>query len=361
MTKKIIQIVQHLRPGGIESLVLNFKHFEAANEEVHIISLEGSLEESCHQWDKLNVYRKHLHFMEKKSGIRIKLIADLWKLLRHLHADVVHTHHIGPLLYGGIAAKLANVSSIIHTEHDAWHLDAKKNQRLESWLLKLIHPTLIADAKNVALNLKNKIPNASPKIIRNGVDINYFKPGSKLTARYIHRLPQDVKLVGCAARLVEVKAINDLIDAMCFLPDNVHLAIAGDGPLLSDLKNQAKSLFSQKRVHFLGNINQMVNFYQALDVFCLPSKMEGMPLSPLEAQACGIPAVVSHIGATSEVVCPDTGILVPPQNTHLLANSLLEILCRQTNKNPRDFVVNTSDIKNMIQQYRELHTLTFTN
>ncbi|MFC7000867.1 glycosyltransferase [Pseudobowmanella zhangzhouensis] len=70
----------------------------------------------------------------------------------------------------------------------------------------------------------------------------------------------------------------------------------------------------------------MLAFYQALDLFCLSSRQEGMPLSLLEAQACDVPCVASHVGGTQEAVCPKTGALVPAEDATRLAAALAAML-----------------------------------
>ncbi|MBZ4288949.1 hypothetical protein LAN16_24115, partial [Mycobacterium tuberculosis] len=69
--------------------------------------------------------------------------------------DVVHTHHIGPLLYAGYAARLTGVQTRIHTEHDAWHLQDDKRRHLQALALKAVQPTLVADATRVYNQLRS--------------------------------------------------------------------------------------------------------------------------------------------------------------------------------------------------------------
>jgi len=74
-----------------------------------------------------------------------------------MKANVVHTHHIGPLLYAGIAARLSGVKHLIHTEHDAWHLNNSRRCKLQRWAIRLTRPQLIADANSVAVSVKKKL------------------------------------------------------------------------------------------------------------------------------------------------------------------------------------------------------------
>ena len=98
----------------------------------------------------------------------------------------------------------------------------------------------------------------------------------------------------------------------------------------------------------------MTTFYPLLDVFCLSSNNEGLPLSPLEAQACGVPAVLTDVGGCKEAVCSETGIIVEPNDPILLSQALLRSLNQQTNHSPREFVEKQRSMKNMINQYISL-------
>ena len=354
MPKRTLHVVQHLSPGGIESLALEFKRLENADEETHIVSLEGNRADMIAKWPRLVEHRAHLHFLNKKGGFDFILLVKLWRLVMQIKPAAVHTHHIGPLIYGGLAARLSGVKCVIHTEHDAWHLASDRRRRVQTLALAVLKPIIVADADWVAERLLEKIPFARSKVIPNGVDTRKFNIGERYLARRDLGLPEGIRLVGCAARLVEEKGLDVLVQAMALVPEDVHLAIAGDGPCKSALQQQSAASGLSKRIHFLGHVEQMACFYQSLDVFCLPSRHEGMPLSPLEAQACGVPVVVTRVGGTSEVVCPDTGRLVEAGDAPGLADCLQQVLGQKPLLSPREFVVKKREIRDMLQDYRSL-------
>jgi hypothetical protein len=124
--KKIIHVVQHLAPGGIESLTLELLRFAHPDDQLLVVSLEGDKQEALARWPRLQEYQDKLVFLQKAPGVQFGLVVTLVKAFKGVRPDVVHTHHIGPLMYAGYAAKLAGVPVRIHTEHDAWHLNNKK-------------------------------------------------------------------------------------------------------------------------------------------------------------------------------------------------------------------------------------------
>lgn len=355
---KIVQVVQHLAPGGIETMVLELQRIYQKTDEVIIISLEGHIDESLQRWPRLMGLNCQMVFCDKAPGLRPGLVYELVQLFRKIKPDVVHTHHIGPLIYAGTAARITGTRHIVHTEHDGWHLESsKKRQTLQRLALRYVRPKLVADASHVADILQRFFPDQSLNVILNGIDTRRFRPGKHINARKRLELPEGKIIIGCAARLVKGKGHTYLLDALARLPGNIHLALAGDGPLRCDLMAQARQIGIVHRVHFLGTVESMPTFYQALDLFCLPSEAEGLPLSPLEAQACGVPVLITDTGGCREAVCSNTGLLVPPKDSQALAqgvHTLLKGFTRSTQRSPRDYVLQKHDLCKVARDYRML-------
>ena len=105
----------------------------------------------------------------------------------------------------------------------------------------------------------------------------------------------------------------------------------------------------------IGHVEDMASFYNALDIFCLPSLQEGFPLTPLEAQACNIRVVVSDVGGSKDTLCPMTGIAVPAGNVDALAKSLLSMLQYNETFSPREFIKEHYNFANKISIYNSLY------
>lgn len=359
MKPVIVQVVQHLSPGGIETMALDLMQQMSPCADVHIVSLEGTASDLFQRWPRLRGHERKLHFLGKPPGMNMTLVLELSQLFKEMRASAVHTHHIGPLFYGGLAAKLAGISVHVHTEHDAWHLEDEGNRRLQRIMLRTLRPTLVADCEEVAQQLKHHFPFVSPRVILNGIDTNRFVPADEATRTHARKelgLPQDALLIGCAARLETVKGHRFLLEALSRSRTPLSLVLAGDGTQREWLQAHAYRLGIASRIHFLGALSEMVPFYHAIDLFCLPSLKEGLPLSPLEAQSCGVPAVVSRVGGCSQVVCPKTGELVLPANVGNLVSALIRFHHRQQYRqlSPRDFVLRTGNLKRTTDAYLQL-------
>jgi glycosyltransferase involved in cell wall biosynthesis len=358
MKPAIVHVVQHLKPGGIESFALEFQRAAQPFFDVHIISLEKQNIKGY--WNNIDGFKDFIHVLNKKPGWQANIFTQLKALFNEIQPIYVHTHHIGPLIYGGIAARLANVDKVIHTEHDAWHLAGLRPRLLQKFIMRIVRPIYVADATFVAKQLNILMPSLKPSlkpiVIPNGVDTDKFKPSteSRHELLALAGLPTDLKYIGCAARLESVKSHDVLINALSQLPDNVALLLAGTGSLQKELQQLAQKLQVAERVFFLGHIDDMTQFYPLIDTFCLSSNNEGLPLSPMEAQSCGIPAVLTDVGGCKEAVCSETGMIVPPNNPTLLAEALLQTLNQKNEKSPRDFIEKQRSINTMIKQYISL-------
>ena len=353
--KTIIQVVQHLRPGGIEIIALDLLSFSQSNERTIIVSLEGDLESAIKHWPKLDAYRDSLIFLDKQPGLKASVVRALMDIFKEKDAYAIHTHHIGPLLYAGIAARLTGIKQFTHTEHDAWHLNDKKRCVVQRVAITLLRPTLVADAQAVADNMREKLKyRRDITVIRNGINSEQFVPGDQQLARETLDLPRDVQIIGCSGRMEKVKGQSVLIRALPELPKNTHLALAGSGSIEQALHDLVDKLGLTERVHFLGHIDRMPTFYQSLDLFCLPSLNEGLPLSPLEAQACNIRTLVTDVGASKETLSPESGEFVAANDPIAMADMLITMLTNQNQAQPRAFVLQYGDVKVMAQAYANL-------
>lgn len=351
---KVFQVVQHLRPGGLENMVLDIQQFSGYNDNTWVISLEGDHKTALTQWPKLASIADRLIFLNKSPGFSLDTYLWLTQMFKQEQPDVVHTHHIGPLLYAGTAARAAGVKVRVHTEHDAWHLNNTKRRWLQKMAVKLSNPIIVADGHAVASSLESHLGISDIQTIPNGIDTNRFCPGPKLQARKHLKLPSSVRLVGCSGRMEAVKNQEMLICALRFLPDDVHLALAGHGSCYEQLKYRTMVEGLSHRVHFLGHTDNMPRFYQALDLFCLPSLNEGFPLAPLEAQACGIQALVSDVGCSKDTLCPASGKVLPNHHAKDAALMIAEMLEQNISSSPREFITRHFDVRTMAKAYDEL-------
>lgn len=173
--------------------------------------------------------------------------------------------------------------------------------------------------------------------ILNGCDANLFCHADRDTARAELGVNPKSKLVVFTGRLVEVKGLRELVEAVAIARDageSLEVALLGDGPLRPQLAALCQQRNVEDKFHFRGACSpvEVARWLAACNVFCLPSYSEGCPNVVLEALSCGRPVVASDVGGIPEIVDSTCGILVPPANPKALATGLLEAFSRTWNE-----------------------------
>src|SRR5664280_1586594 len=152
-------------------------------------------------------------------------------------------------------------------------------------------------------------------------------------AKYAYRPPkQQIKRLFCAARLSPEKGLAFAIEALSLLlakGNDLELRLAGDGPSKSHLESLTTRLGLADRVQFLGFLteDEVIGELQASDLFVLPSFVEGVPVSAIEAMAVGVPVIATNIAGTSELIEDGkTGILIRPSDSQALAEAVVRMI-----------------------------------
>ena len=170
--------------------------------------------------------------------------------------------------------------------------------------------------------------------IDNIYDENIFSIKDKNITRKELNLTGEDKIILYAGDLVDIKNVDTLIKAFSEILKIDHdykLFISGAGFKEKYLKKLVVQLRLDDNISFLGNICQedLINFMNAANVLCLPSKNEGMPNVIIESLLCGTPVVASNVGGIPTIVKHgENGYLFEPLETSELTNLLIESLTR---------------------------------
>lgn len=162
-------------------------------------------------------------------------------------------------------------------------------------------------------------------VLRNGIDLNLFKPLDRKETRA--KLGLSGKTLLSVGNLIELKGHDITIQALVDLPD-VRLLIVGEGKEESNLKKLARSLGVADRVIFLGRIEheELKRYYNAVDALVLASSREGWANVLLESMACGTPVIATRVSGTPEVVTsPQAGILMKTRTPEGLVAAYYEL------------------------------------
>jgi glycosyltransferase involved in cell wall biosynthesis len=170
------------------------------------------------------------------------------------------------------------------------------------------------------------------EVIPSGVDTERFRPNpASADAKRRLGMAPDQPVVGTVGRLEPRKGTSTLLAALAALRDagrsEVALAVVGDGPLKAELAGDAERLGVASHVRWLGDRADVGAVLEALDLFVLPSRTEGMSNALLEAMATGRPVVATAVGGTPEVIADgESGLLVPADDPAAMAAAMGRIM-----------------------------------
>ena len=267
----------------------------------------------------------------------------LAKIFRNHPVDILHTQNTG-CEESPIAAKLAGIRTVIGTFHvdSTYDLDRSRSgaghrilEVVSNRLLDLAIAVSAATRSNWIA--RSNIPGRRVMVVHNGINADSICRKFQLSeARHRLGIPIDAVVVGGVGRLEAAKGFSYLLSAAALLrPANPRLCvvIAGAGPDLESLKNQAINLGIADIVHFLGFQADVQLVFDSMDVFCMPSLCEALPFALLEAMASGLPAVATTVGGIPEVILEGvTGSLISPKNPSLIASKLQHLLDDPANR-----------------------------
>lgn len=307
----------------------------------------------------------------KRPGQDLGALARLWRCLRGLRPDIVHTRNIGTLECQ-IVARLAGAPARIHGEHgfDASDVDGsnRRYRMLRRAIAPLVH-RFVPMSRDLAEWLERDIGIVRGKIfqIYNGVDADRFRPGRDRSMLPPSLDADGALIVGTVGRLDPIKNHTHLVAALGALRrrhpwgERVRAVIAGDGPARPAIEAAAREHGVADAVWLAGNVDDVPALLRSFDVYCLPSSNEGISNTILEAMATGLPVVASNVGGNPELVLPGrTGTLFPAGDVDALAGALAaylgdEKLRTEHGTAARDRVLMHFSLDRMVQAYAELY------
>lgn len=259
-------------------------------------------------------------------------LGRLHQLVGAQKIDLIHTHLQEADFYGYWLKRLNPRLVWVSTRHNTDAFRTRLFWRTLNSLLSRRTDRVIAVSHAVGdfVLRHERVARDKLTVVRNGIDLGRFaeRPTAQL-ARQQLGLPGDVFVVGVVGRLNEQKGHKYLFQAVARLAaeaPRLRLLVVGEGGLRSELDRLARRLGIAERVSFLGFRQDMASVYAAMDVFCLPSLFEGLPLVLVEALACARVAIGTRaLGITDVLVHEKNGFLVPPKDAEALASAILKV------------------------------------
>lgn len=253
----------------------------------------------------------------------------LERMLRHYPFDVIDAHYFYP---DGVAAVMLGrrVNKPVVVTARGSDINLIANYRLPRAMIRWAARNAAA-VITVSRALKEAlvdlgVPPEHIRVLRNGVDLDFFKPVEREVVR--RRLGMTRKTLLSVGNLLEFKGHGVVISALSLLPE-CELIVIGDGPDRGDFETFARQCGVAERVRFVGSIDQteLRDYYAAADALVLASSREGWPNVLLEAIACGTPVVASNVGGVSEILtAADGGIVLEERSAAAVAGAVRRLL-----------------------------------
>lgn len=302
-------------------------------------------------------------------------IREVARLYRTVRPAIVHHVSQKPILIGSIAARIAKVPRIVNALTGLGFLFAATTVKA-----RILRGVLVPVLRNVAsrpgVRFLVENPDDGAMLKRLGVVPEHrlvLIKGSGVDTEHYQPLPEPPEpvVIGFAARMLRIKGVEEVVAAFRILRDRgspAHLLLAG----APDAENPAAISETELRgwaaepgVEWVGHITDIRRVWAGAHIAVLPSRGgEGIPMTLMEAAACGRPLVATDVPGCREIVVPgETGLLVPPRDPAALADALERMVAdadfrRRCGQAARDRVVGGLDAgtvgRETVAVYREL-------
>ena len=292
---RVAQIMGKWLGGGVEAVVMNYyRHVDRTKIQFDFICDE----------DSTNIPYVEIERMGGKVTIipsyskPFKYHKELKRVLKEGNYKIIHSHISTMSVFSLFAAKCAWVPVRIAHSHSTTNKKEKKKNLMKQVLrpFSKVFATDYMCCSELAgrwLFGNKEYDKGNVYLLNNAINLDKFKYNESLRKKKRKELgiKDDTLVIGHIGRFVAQKNHDFLIDIFNEIHkknNNSILLLAGQGPLMEDIKNKVKELNLDDNVKFLGQRNDANELYQAFDVFLLPSLYEGLPVVGVEAQAAGL-------------------------------------------------------------------------
>lgn len=332
-SNKKIKVLQAIRQGLV------------GGGESHVLSLVNSLDKDRFEPVVLSFTDGPMITRLQEMGIRHYVIPSLkafdvscWKkvkaLIRDEEIDIVHAHGSRAASNLFIPTKLSG-RPLLYTIHGwSFHDDQPYLQKqLRVWSEMLLTKGTRANISVSASNRETGVKHFSgfrSTVINNGIDLQRFNPDATHTdVRKELNIPAHHTVAGYIARITAQKDPITLMHAFKGVLDqhkDVTLLVVGEGDMQEEMVQTAQSLGITDNIVFLPFRADVPDLLNAIDIYCLPSLWEGLPIGLLEAMAMRKAVIVTAVDGSKEIVTHEqNGLLVPAKDPAQLAAAIVRL------------------------------------
>lgn len=297
---RVMQVMGHMAGGGVEATIMNhYRHIDRSRVQFDFVvdadSTVVPADEITNLGGRIFTVPPYKHMVQYLKECEL-LFADK-------KPDIVHSNINALSVFPLLAAKRAGVRVRIAHSHSTANPREYAKTALKNVLrpFSKLNPThLVGCSTDSARWLfgENAILKSEVHIVKNAIDLERFRYRSSVrsSARTSLRIDEDTVVVGQIGRFCFQK--NQLFTLEIFAEllksnPNSLLLLVGDGEQRRHIETKIQELGIEQHVRLLGQRADVDALYQVFDVLAFPSTYEGLPLTAIEAQAEGLPIVLS--------------------------------------------------------------------
>lgn len=334
--KRIALFIRCFHHGGIEKVFESyFTHMDLSPFEIHVIT---HLENDPARMDVFRSMGCIIHELSPVHGHKLtaRNLKEYRALFKNNAFDVVHNNMPENLLPLHFAKKAGVPVRILHA-HSNYRANLKSKNPLKQkvfaagFALNAAQATHLIAVSRVAAESAFGAKRAQQAfLLPNAIDVRHFAFNKEMREKMRSELRMDNRVcLGHVGRYENDAKNQEFVlhvfhDYLAVNPQ-AHLLMIGDGPLRSQYEELMRDLDIKGQVTFTGALKNVADYLQAMDIFLLPSRKEGFGIVALEAQACGLPCLVSTHVPQEVAVTPLVHFLGIDQGTKAWVDALASI------------------------------------
>lgn len=309
----------------------------------------------------------NISVIDEDNHSAISIMSQLVGYLNTKRPGIVHVHDYKSHVITSLAIYKSSTKPVMVRTLHGLKVVPKTLKMLKSYALSIVENILlqyrtdciIAVSKDIEKIIRRKYKGVRVEQINNAIAIPDEQDEEyKIRIRGEYNIEKGDIWIAAASRLVDIKNVKMLIDAIAKINpaniDGVVVSIFGDGPLKHDLEQQIARYQLGAVIKMHGHNRAIVDVMPAFDIFVNTSLHEGMPMSILEAMACGVLPVCTSVGGLKEIIeHSKNGMLVELNDTDALADVFVFLRDNAVNRQKlgraaRSQIINNYNIKNSI-------------
>lgn len=363
---KILQFPIRASYGGITHYALNnWKHLNKDLFECDFATVSKHLD---FEQEILDTGARVHYISCYAEENREQFVKEMRELLNNGKYDIVHLHTSfwKSFLVEEIALECKIPKIIVHShstyldvEDDIIRKEAEKlhEQRKKEFKISLATDFWACSTLAADWLFGSQIPRERIKIMKNAIDVKRYLYNEKIRREYRKKLGlEDNFVIGHVGRFCYQKNHEFLLRVfarLCNEKENVKLLLIGSGPLEDEIKREIEKLHISDKVILLGNRTDVPQLLQAIDVFCLPSRFEGLGIVLVEAQSAGLKCLASDTVPDEARITDNLQFLSLEEEVWIKA--IMEIA--EGYKRMNMYEVITDAGYNLVQQIKEIEKL----